>query len=86
MHKEFVSKQGRMFSKGEPSVQRDPLFNEIPEDTVDHMETENAQDMGRAREVVDEKNENEENILSTEDILSTDKEKVSTAKENVSTD
>ncbi|GJZ14314.1 hypothetical protein Tco_0549544 [Tanacetum coccineum] len=40
-----VSKQGRKFAKGEPSVQRDPLFDEIPEDTVDHMETENAQDV-----------------------------------------
>ncbi|GJZ42650.1 hypothetical protein Tco_0589905 [Tanacetum coccineum] len=70
----------------EPSVQRDPLFDEIPEDTVDHMETENAQDVGRTREIVDEKKENEENILSTADVLSTDKEKVSTAKENVSTD
>ncbi|GJW06128.1 putative ribonuclease H-like domain-containing protein [Tanacetum coccineum] len=42
VHKESVSKQERKFAKGEPSVQRDPLFDEIPEDTVDHMETENA--------------------------------------------
>ncbi|GKF54088.1 hypothetical protein Tco_0160998, partial [Tanacetum coccineum] len=42
VHKEFVSKQGRKFAKGESSVQRDPLFDEIPEDTVDHMDTENA--------------------------------------------
>ncbi|GJX24591.1 putative ribonuclease H-like domain-containing protein [Tanacetum coccineum] len=42
VHKEYVSKQGRKFAKGESSVQRDPLFDEVPEDTADHMETENA--------------------------------------------
>ncbi|GKG10625.1 hypothetical protein Tco_0342025 [Tanacetum coccineum] len=31
--KESVSKQGRKFAKGESSVQRDPLFDELPEDT-----------------------------------------------------
>ncbi|GJR83230.1 putative ribonuclease H-like domain-containing protein [Tanacetum coccineum] len=70
VHKESVSKQGRKFAKGESSVQRDPLFDEIPEDTVDHMETENAQNEGRTREMVDEDKEIDENILSTEDILS----------------
>ncbi|GJY53281.1 hypothetical protein Tco_0444945 [Tanacetum coccineum] len=52
--------------KGEISVQRDPLFDEIPEDTVDHMETENAQNEGRTREMVDEDKEIDENILSLE--------------------
>ncbi|GJX53136.1 hypothetical protein Tco_0281505 [Tanacetum coccineum] len=80
VHKESVSKQGRKFAKGESSVQRDPLFDEIPEDTVDHMETENAQDVGRTREIVDEDKEIDENILST------DKEKVSTDRPIVSTD
>ncbi|GKD84888.1 hypothetical protein Tco_1356042, partial [Tanacetum coccineum] len=86
VHKESVSKQGRKFAKGESSVQGNPLFDEIPEDTVDHMETENAQDEGRTREMVDEDKEIDENILSTEDVLSTDKEVVSTDKEVVSTD
>ncbi|GJV79284.1 putative ribonuclease H-like domain-containing protein [Tanacetum coccineum] len=86
VHKESVSKQGRKFAKGESSVQRDPLFDEIPEDTVDHMDTENAQDEGRTREIVDEDKEIEENVLSTEDVLSTDKEGVSTDMEKVSTD
>ncbi|GJT61331.1 putative ribonuclease H-like domain-containing protein [Tanacetum coccineum] len=86
VHKESVSKQGRKFAKGESSVQGNPLFDEIPKDTVDHMETENAQDVGRTREIVDEDKEIDENILSTEDVLSTDKEKVSTDKEKVSTD
>ncbi|GKD95867.1 hypothetical protein Tco_1379764, partial [Tanacetum coccineum] len=86
VHKESVSKQGRKFAKGESSVQRDPLFDEIPEDTVDHMETENAQDEGRTRDIVDEDKEIDENILSTEDVLSTDKDGVSTDMEKVSTD
>ncbi|GKE94193.1 hypothetical protein Tco_1579048 [Tanacetum coccineum] len=86
VHKESVSKQGRKFAKGEPSVQRDPLFDELPEDTVDHMETENAQDEGRTREVVDEDKEIEENVLSTKDVLSTNKEKVSTEEHNEGTE
>ncbi|GJS70842.1 hypothetical protein Tco_0703683 [Tanacetum coccineum] len=86
MHKESVSKQGRKFTKGESSVQRDPLFDEMPKDTVDHMDTENAQDEGRTREIVDEDKEIKENALSTEEVLSTDKEGVSTDFEKVSTD
>ncbi|GKF08407.1 hypothetical protein Tco_0042631, partial [Tanacetum coccineum] len=86
VHKESVSKQGRKFAKGESSVQRDILFDEIPEDTVDHMDTENAQDEGRIREIVDEDKEIDEVRLSTEDAVSTDKEGVSTDKEIVSTD
>ncbi|GJW03869.1 hypothetical protein Tco_1562725 [Tanacetum coccineum] len=86
VHKESVSKQGRKFAKGESSVQRDPLFDELPEDTVDHMETENAQDEGRTSAIVDGDKEIEENVLSTEDVLSTDKDKVSTDMEKVSTD
>ncbi|GKB15962.1 hypothetical protein Tco_0849885 [Tanacetum coccineum] len=86
VHKESVSKQGRKFAKGESSVQKDPLFDEILEDTVDHMETENAHNEGRTKEMVDEDKEIDENILSTEDVLSTDKEGVSTDMEKVSTD
>ncbi|GJT62700.1 ribonuclease H-like domain-containing protein [Tanacetum coccineum] len=83
---ESVSKQGRKFAKGESSVQRDPLFDGMPEDTVDHMETENAQDEGRTREIVDEDKEIDEVRLSTEDEVSTVKEGVSTDFEKVSTD
>ncbi|GKE96641.1 hypothetical protein Tco_1581496, partial [Tanacetum coccineum] len=85
VHTESVSKQGRKFAKGEPSVHRDPLFDDIPEE-IDHMETENAQVMGRTRDIVGEENVIDKNILSTEDALSTDKEKVSTDKEKISTD
>ncbi|GKD14620.1 hypothetical protein Tco_1199027 [Tanacetum coccineum] len=86
VHTESVSKQGRKFAKSESLVQRDPLFDKIPKETVDHMETENAQNEGRTREMVDEDKEIDENILSTEDVLSTDKEGVSTDIGKVSTD
>ncbi|GJT89545.1 hypothetical protein Tco_1078390, partial [Tanacetum coccineum] len=83
---ESVSKQGRKIAKGESSVQRDPLFDVMPEDTIDHMETENAQSEGRTRNIVDEDKEIDEVRLSTEDVVSTDKEGVSTDFEKVSTD
>ncbi|GJR14326.1 hypothetical protein Tco_0796978 [Tanacetum coccineum] len=86
VHKESVSKQGRKFAKGESSVQRDSQFDEMPEDTIDHMETENAQSEGRTREMVDEDKEIDEVRLSTEDEVSTVKEGVSTDFEKVSTD
>ncbi|GJS09590.1 hypothetical protein Tco_0366386 [Tanacetum coccineum] len=60
------------------TVLKDPLFDEMPEDTVDHIETENAQDEGRTREIVDEDKEIDEVRLSTEDEVSTVKEGVST--------
>ncbi|GKE33941.1 hypothetical protein Tco_1453263 [Tanacetum coccineum] len=86
MHKKNVSKQGRKIAKGESSVQRDPLFDVMPEDNIDHMETEDAQSEGRTREMVDEDKEIDEVRLSTEDGVSTDKEGVSTDFEKVSTD
>ncbi|GJV25276.1 hypothetical protein Tco_1377971 [Tanacetum coccineum] len=86
MHKKNVSKQGRKIAKGESSVQRDPLFDVMPEDNIDHMETDNAQSEGRTREMVDEDKELDEDRLSTEDAVSTDKEGVSTDFEKVSTD
>ncbi|GKA08467.1 hypothetical protein Tco_0687798, partial [Tanacetum coccineum] len=86
VHKESVSKQGRKKAKGESSVQKDPLFDVMPEDKIDHMETENAQSEGRTREEVDEEKEFDEVRLSTEDGVSTDFEKVSTDKPKVSTD
>ncbi|GKB25623.1 hypothetical protein Tco_0865024 [Tanacetum coccineum] len=87
MQKEYVSKQGRKSAKAEPSVHKDPLFDEMPEDTLDYMETEDAQDVGRTRDVVDEEKENAEDVLSTaQQKVSTDKEKVSTDRPIVSTD
>ncbi|GJT06456.1 hypothetical protein Tco_0840918 [Tanacetum coccineum] len=86
VHKKSVSKQGRKKAKGESEVHRDPLFDVMHEDKIDHMETENAQSEGRTREMVDEVKEFDEDRLSTEDVVSTDKEGVSTDFEKVSTD
>ncbi|GKG05159.1 hypothetical protein Tco_0325245, partial [Tanacetum coccineum] len=71
-----------------------PLFDEIPEDTLDYMETKDAQDLGRTRDVVDEEKENVEDVLSTAQqkvstdrpIVSTNGSKVSIDKEKDSTD
>ncbi|GJS64405.1 hypothetical protein Tco_0678969 [Tanacetum coccineum] len=52
--------QGRKPAKAEPSVHKDPLFDELADDTLDYMDTENAQDMGRTRFVVHEEKEREE--------------------------
>ncbi|GKF50670.1 hypothetical protein Tco_0147137, partial [Tanacetum coccineum] len=85
MRKVYVSKQGRKSAKVKPSVHKDPLFDEIPEDTLDYIETENAQDVGRTRDVVNEEKENADAEVSTEDVLSTSQQKVSIDKEKVST-
>ncbi|GJX30254.1 hypothetical protein Tco_0238333 [Tanacetum coccineum] len=76
VHKKNVSKQGRKKAKGESSVQRDPMFEVLAEDKIDHMETENAQTEGRTRDMVDEEKEFDEERLSTEDEVSTVKERV----------
>ncbi|GJT64614.1 hypothetical protein Tco_1016094, partial [Tanacetum coccineum] len=86
MHKKNVSKQGRKIAKGESTVQRDPMFDVMPEDNIDHMEADIAQSEGRTKELVDEDKELDEDRLSTEDEVSTDLEKVSTDFEKVSTD
>ncbi|GKF17917.1 hypothetical protein Tco_0062835, partial [Tanacetum coccineum] len=82
VHKESVSKQGRKFAKGKSSVQRYPLFDEL-----DHMEIENAQDVGRTRDIVGEEKENDEDVLCTnKDKVSTDRPKVSTDRQIEGTD
>ncbi|GKF19202.1 hypothetical protein Tco_0067840 [Tanacetum coccineum] len=85
IQKEFVSKEGRKPAKAEPSVHKDPLFDELVDDTLDFIDTENAQDMGRSRFVVHKEKEREEKAVSTADVVSTDKEKVSTDRSKVST-
>ncbi|GJZ32778.1 hypothetical protein Tco_0578214 [Tanacetum coccineum] len=69
MQKESVSKQGRKSAKAEPSVHKDPLFDELPDDTLDYMDTEDAQDVGRTRDVVNEEKETADDKVSTEDAL-----------------
>ncbi|GJR03364.1 ribonuclease H-like domain-containing protein [Tanacetum coccineum] len=49
MQKESVSKQGRKSTKAEPSVHKDPAFDELDDDEIDYMETEDAQDVRRTR-------------------------------------
>ncbi|GJW63922.1 hypothetical protein Tco_0115806 [Tanacetum coccineum] len=52
MQKESVSKQGRKPAKAEPTVHKDPAFDELNDDTMDYIETEDAQDVGRTSYVV----------------------------------
>ncbi|GKE57409.1 hypothetical protein Tco_1496594, partial [Tanacetum coccineum] len=76
-------KSGRKSAKGEPSVHKDPLFDELDDDEIDNIDTEDAQDV---RNGVNAEKEGTEDAVSTEDIVSTDKEKVSTDRSKVSTD
>ncbi|GJU49308.1 hypothetical protein Tco_1218863 [Tanacetum coccineum] len=80
MQKESVSKQGRKSAKAEPSVHKDPLFDELDDDEIDNMDIEDVQDVGRTRNGVNAEKE------GTEDAVSTDKEKVSTDRSKDSTD
>ncbi|GJY18782.1 hypothetical protein Tco_0390273 [Tanacetum coccineum] len=92
MQKESVSKQGRKSAKAEPTVHQDQAFNELADDTLDYMESEDAQDVGRIRNVVSEEKDTADNgvstedAVSTEDVVSTDKVKVSTDRSKDSTD
>ncbi|GJZ87446.1 hypothetical protein Tco_0659056 [Tanacetum coccineum] len=77
---------GRKPAKAEPTVHKDPAFDELDDDTMDYMETEDAQDVGRTSYVVHEEKESAEKGVSTEDPLSTAQPKVSTDKPEDSTD
>ncbi|GJR43138.1 hypothetical protein Tco_1311241 [Tanacetum coccineum] len=60
MQKESVSKQGRKPAKAEPTVHKDPSSNDlddIVDDAMDYMESEDAQDEGRTSFVVLEEKE-----------------------------
>ncbi|GKE68228.1 hypothetical protein Tco_1526300, partial [Tanacetum coccineum] len=72
MHKKNVSKQGRKKAKRESTVQRDPMFDVMPEDKIDHMDEERAQSEGRTRDLMER--------------ISTDRPKVSTDGSKVSTE
>ncbi|GKE94718.1 hypothetical protein Tco_1579573, partial [Tanacetum coccineum] len=80
------SKPGRKSTKAEPSVHKDPAFDELGEDAIDYMDTKDAQYVGRTRYVGHEEKESTKKEVSTKGALSTDKKKVSTDKEEVSTD
>ncbi|GJY33742.1 hypothetical protein Tco_0418211 [Tanacetum coccineum] len=92
VHKEYVSKQGRKSIKsfkGEPSAQKDPAFDDlddIVDDTLDYMETEDAQDEGRISSVVLEEKENADKEVSTEAPVSTVMPNKGTKNKNKGTD
>ncbi|GKF70148.1 hypothetical protein Tco_0203205, partial [Tanacetum coccineum] len=83
-HKAWM-KSGRKSAKAKPpesSVHKDPLFDELEDDEIDNMDTEDAQDVGRTRNGVNQEKEGTE--MQSRD--STDKEKEGTDKEKEGTD
>ncbi|GKA18814.1 hypothetical protein Tco_0698729 [Tanacetum coccineum] len=48
MHKESVSKQGRKPAKSEPTMHKDPAFDDL-DDAMDYMDPEDAHDEGRVK-------------------------------------
>ncbi|GJW28940.1 hypothetical protein Tco_0045815 [Tanacetum coccineum] len=76
-------KPGRKSAKVEPTVHKDPVFDELDDDEI---KTEDAQDMGRTRYVVHEEKESAEKEVSIEDALNTDQPKVSTDRPDEGTD
>ncbi|GJT41307.1 hypothetical protein Tco_0941172 [Tanacetum coccineum] len=77
MQKESVSKQGRKPAKSEPTIHKDPAFDDL-DDAMDYMEPEDAHDEGTMKD-------SEETRVSTKEQVSTDKPKVSTDKPNEGT-
>ncbi|GJR66061.1 hypothetical protein Tco_0012126 [Tanacetum coccineum] len=77
---------GRKPAKAEPTVHKDPAFDDLYDDTMDYMETEDSQDVGRTSYVVHEEKESAEKGVSNEDLLSTAQPKVSIDKPEDSTD
>ncbi|GJV11222.1 xylulose kinase-1 [Tanacetum coccineum] len=76
--KECIPNKGeRNCKRRKQPVQRDPMFDVMPEDNIDQMETEDAQSEGRTKEMVDEDKEIDEDRVSTEDGVSTAKDGVS---------
>ncbi|GKE64880.1 hypothetical protein Tco_1519041 [Tanacetum coccineum] len=74
MQKESVSKQGRKPAKDEPTVHKNLAFNDlddIVDDAMDYMETEDAQDEGRSSFVMLEEKESAEKGVSTKVEVST---------------
>ncbi|GKF20760.1 hypothetical protein Tco_0069398, partial [Tanacetum coccineum] len=80
------AKPGRKSAKAEPSVHKNPLFDELLDDTLDYIDTKDAQDVGRTRDVVNEEKKTADDKVSTKDALSTAQQKVNTDKQKVSTD
>ncbi|GJZ92365.1 ribonuclease H-like domain-containing protein [Tanacetum coccineum] len=73
---------GRKSTKAEPTVHKDPAFDELDDDEIDYIKTEDAQDMGRTRYVVHKDKESAEKEVSTKDALNADQPKVSTDRKD----
>ncbi|GJS22794.1 hypothetical protein Tco_0451426 [Tanacetum coccineum] len=86
MQKESVSKQGRKSAKAKPSVHKDPLFDELDDDEIDNIDTEDAQDVGRTREVVDEEKEGTKDAVSTEGVVVLERKMLDTVSLDEGTD
>ncbi|GKG50937.1 hypothetical protein Tco_0539061, partial [Tanacetum coccineum] len=85
VQKEYVSKQGRKSvktSKGEPSVHKDLAFDDLDDDVMDYVETEDAQDKGRTSYVMLEEKESADKEVSIEAHVSTVKPNECTDKRN----
>ncbi|GJQ90141.1 hypothetical protein Tco_0001280 [Tanacetum coccineum] len=89
-----VIQTGRKFVKsfkGEPSVHKDPAFDDLDnfvdvDDTLDYMESKDAQNEGRTSSVVLEEKESANEGVSTEAPVSTVKPNKGTDKKNEGTD
>ncbi|GJW13612.1 hypothetical protein Tco_0017745 [Tanacetum coccineum] len=84
-HKAWM-KSERKPAKAEPTVHKDPGFDELDDDTIDYMESEDAQGVGRTSYVVHKEKESAKKGVSTENPLSIAQPKVSTNKPEDSTD
>ncbi|GJU96392.1 hypothetical protein Tco_1321148 [Tanacetum coccineum] len=94
VHKEYVSKHRRKSIKsfkGEPSMHKDPAFDDLDhfvdvDDTLDYIESEDAQDKGRTSSVMLEEKESANDGVSTEAPVKTVKPNEGTDKKNEGTD
>ncbi|GJU73385.1 hypothetical protein Tco_1264790 [Tanacetum coccineum] len=89
VQKEYISTHGRKSvksSKGEPSVHKDPAFNDLDDDVMDYIETEDAQYEGRTSSVVHEEKESAYKEVNIEVPVSTVKPNEGIAKRNKGTD
>ncbi|GKE63779.1 hypothetical protein Tco_1514146, partial [Tanacetum coccineum] len=89
VQKEYVSKQVRKSvksSKDEPSVHKDPAFDDLDDNAMDYMKTEDAQDEGRTSSVVLEEKESADKEVSTKAPVSIVKPNEGTDKRNEGTD
>ncbi|GKF63548.1 hypothetical protein Tco_0186996, partial [Tanacetum coccineum] len=89
VQKEYVSKQGRKSvksSKGELSVHKDPAFDDLDDDAMDYMETEDAQNKGRTSSMVLKEKESTDKEVSIEAPVSIVKPNEGNDKRNEGTD